>query len=280
MRAAMLALLLAASAPLAAAQEAFSDADFGFNIKLPAGLKPADEAARAALLGNADAAKNTPRAEAGGAVQHHYFWTDDTSPYNRQVSIFLIDGVPPWKPDDFPAEIGKTGLTVETHEAMKPPVAGFRVEGTFLREPDKAPMRKTVLYLPDPLGKHYGLVTLQANASDWNIVKDEILTALSSVRMSRTAPPKEAADGAHKGAKPEGAAGKPEGAAKAGGKAPGQGKGGGKGAGKAAAAPEAAASAAPKPEPESHWGDVRVWGSFVLAAAVLAHLVLSGRAPR
>jgi hypothetical protein len=174
--------------------------------------------------------------------------------------------------------MGKTGLTVEAHESMKPPVAGFRVEGTFLREPDKAQMRKTMLYLPDPLGKHYGLVTLQANASDWNIVKDEFLTALASVRMSRTAPSKEAGEAAHKGGKPEGAAGKPEGAGKAGGKAPGQGKGGGEGAGKAA--PLEAATAAPKPEPESHWGEVRVWGSFVLAAAVLAHLLLSGRAPR
>jgi hypothetical protein len=278
MRAAMLALLLAASAPLAAAQEAFSDADFGFSIKLPAGLKEADDAARVALLGSEAAATNTPRAEAGSAaVQHHYFWTDDNSPYNRQVSIFLIDGTPPWKPDDFPTEIGKTGLTVEMHESMKPPVAGFRVEGTFLREQDKAQIRKTVLYLPDPLGKHYGLVTLQANASDWNIVKDEFLTALASVRMARTAPSKEGGESAHKGGKPEGAAGKPEGAGKAGGKAPG--KGGGKGAGKGAAPPEAAAPA-PKPEPESHWGDVRVWGSFVLAAAVLAHLLLSGRAPR
>lgn len=263
MRAPILALLLAALAPLGAAQEAFTDADFGFAIKLPAGLKPMDEKGRAALLGSEQAAKNTPRAEAGAEpIQHHYFWLDEGSPYNRQVSVYLIDGPPPWKPEAFPAAMSKTGLKVETQEAMKPPVAGARVEGTFLREPDKVELRKTVLYLADPYGKRYGMVTLQANASDWNIVKDEFHAALESVRMTRSAPPKG-----------EGAAGQPEGApgAKAGGKAPKGGKAPGKGE-----APEAAAM----PEPESQWGSLRVVGSLVLAAAVLAHLLLSGRTAR
>src|SRR5690349_24302562 len=74
MRAPILALLLAVLAPLGAAQEAFSDADFGFAIKLPAGLKAMDEQGRASLLGNPQAAKNTSRADAGTEpVQHHYF---------------------------------------------------------------------------------------------------------------------------------------------------------------------------------------------------------------
>ena len=272
MRAPILALLLAVLAPLGAAQEAFTDADFGFAIKLPSGLKPMDEKGRAALLGNEQAAKNTPRADAGSEpVLHHFFWIDESSPYNRQVSVYLIDGPPPWKPEAFPAAMSKTGLKVETQEAMRPPVAGARVEGTFLREPDKVELRKTVLYLADPYGKRYGMVTLQANASDWNIVKDEFHAALESVRMTRSAPPKDAA--AHAG-KPEGAAGKPEGAPgpKAGGKAPK----GGKGPGKA----ESPQAAAPKPAPESDWGSLRVVGSLVLAAAVLAHLLLSGRSAR
>ncbi len=73
----------------------------------------------------------------------------------------------------FADAMGKQGLTVETHEALKAPVTGWRVEGTFAREPDKVLIRKTVLYLPDLIGKHYGLVTLQCNASDWSIVKDQ-----------------------------------------------------------------------------------------------------------
>src|SRR5262245_41182677 len=129
MRAPILALLLAALAPLGAAQEVFTDADFGFSMKLPAGLKAMDEKGRAALLGNEQAAKNTPRADAGTEpVQHHFFWIDEGSPYNRQVSVYLIDGAPPWKPEAFPEAMAKTGLTVESQEAMKPPVAGARVE--------------------------------------------------------------------------------------------------------------------------------------------------------
>ena len=50
------------------------------------------------------------------------------------------------------------------------------------------------MYLPDLFGKHYGLVTLQCNASDWNIVKDEFLAALNSTRMQRAPPPKEVTD--------------------------------------------------------------------------------------
>ena len=267
MRAPILAVLLAVLAPLGAAQEAFADADFGFAMKLPAGLRAVDEQTRAALLGgNEKAAKNTPRAEAGTEpVQHHYFWVDETSPYNRQVSVYLIDGAPPWRPEAFPEAMAKGGLKVESQESMKPPVAGARVEGTFLREPDKVQLRKTVLYLPDPYGRRYGLVTLQANGADWSIVKDEFHVALESVRMLREPPPKDAAG---KAGKPEAGAARPEGAP------------GGKGAGKAAKGQPVGPAVADAPEPESRWGDLRVVGSLVLAAAVLAHLLLSGRSAR
>jgi hypothetical protein len=272
MRAPILAVLLAALAPLAAAQEAFTDPDFGFQIKLPAGLKPVDEAGRLALLGgDAKAARNTSRAEAGAdPVQHHFFWLDETSPYNRQVSVYLLDAAPPWKPEAFGEAMAKSGLTVESQEAMRPPVAGARVEGTFLREPDKVALRKTVLYLADPFGKRYGLVTLQANASDWSIVKDEFHAALESTRMARQAPPKSAVEAAKQGGKP-GAPGMAEGAGPK-----GAGKGG-KGPGKATAGDPAAAA---QPAPEGRWGSLPVLGSLILAAAALAHLLLSGRSAR
>ena len=127
---AALALLLAVL-PAAAQTADFNDADFGFTIKLPAGLTPVDEAGRALILGGAEQARNVPRAEAGGkTVAHHYYWIDQSSPYNRQIAISLVDGAPadPTKPDEFLAAMAKEGLNVEKHEVIPPPVFALRVQ--------------------------------------------------------------------------------------------------------------------------------------------------------
>jgi len=258
MRAPLLALLLAGLPVAASGQQSFSDSDFSFSIDLPEGLVPVDEAGRAKLLGDAAAARNLPRAEAAGQpVIHRHIWLDQGSPYHRQVEIYLLDAPPPWnplKPADFAEAIGpKQGLTVEAHELLKPPAFGLRVEGTFLREPDKVPMRKVILYLPDVFGKRHGLVMLQAQASDWNIVKDEFAAALASVRMPRAPPPPELVEKV----RDEGAAG------------------GGPGS-RPGAAP---APAAPVEEP-GDWSSLPVLGSFALAVVLLVHLLLSARTPR
>src|SRR5262245_48715892 len=125
MRALLLALLLAGLSAPAAGQQPFSDPDFGFSIDLPAGLEPLDEAARSKALGVA-AAHNVPREEAAGQpVNHQHLWIDGSSPYHRQVEIYLNDVPPPWNPlkaADF-AEVMRRqqGLSVTSHEVLKPP---------------------------------------------------------------------------------------------------------------------------------------------------------------
>ncbi len=106
--------------------------------------------------------------------------------------------------------------------------------------------------------------------------------------MQRTPPPKDVADAmkaqAAKGETPEagGAAaphpGKP-GPGKPGAGKPGPAKGGKSGKPGAAAEPHATPAAPVKSEADD-WGSLQVLGSFVLAAAVLGHLLLSGRATR
>ena len=143
MRAA-LALLLAVL-PAAAQTADFSDADFGFSIKLPPGLTPVDEAGRTLMLGSAAEARNVPRAEADGKpITHHFYWVDQSTPYNRQAALFLLDSPPPYnpaKPEDFLKAMGNEGLKIESHELIPPPVFGLRVEGTFQRQPDNATLR-------------------------------------------------------------------------------------------------------------------------------------------
>ncbi|MBM3984948.1 MAG: hypothetical protein FJ296_04540, partial [Planctomycetes bacterium] len=192
MRAAVTTLLLAALTAAPAAQGTpFSDPDFGFTMELPPGLQPADEAARARVLGNPELARNVPREQAGGQpLRHYHFWSDAGSPYNRQVAIYLLDLPPPFKPDDFAASLEQEGLQLVAQEMLKAQSA-WLVEGTFLRPTDQVRLHKYALYLPDLFGKRHGLVTLQAFDSDWGIVKSEFRAALESVRMERAAPPAE-----------------------------------------------------------------------------------------
>jgi hypothetical protein len=271
MRAPLLALLLAAL-PAAAQSAEFSDPDFGFSINLPDGLTALDEAARAKLPGGAEANRNVPRAEAGDKpIVHRYYWVDQSSPYDRQATLVLADAPPPWnpnKPEEFIAAMTAEGLKVDVHELIKPPVFGLRIEGTKARSDGKV-LRKTVLYLPDLFGKRYGIVGFQAFDSDWNIVKEQFLTCLGSVKMQRADPPKELIEAAQqKQAAAEAARGSAEGAG--GPPAPvgpgGKGGRGGAGAGKA-----------PPPEVPTDWASLKVAGSFALAAALLVHLLLSGR---
>ncbi len=258
MRAPLLALLLATLPPAAAGQQAFSDPDFGFSLQVPSGLVPLDEAGRRKILGDAEAARNVPRADAGGQPVHHrHFWLDQSSPYHRQVVVYLLDVPPPFdpgKPEEFAAAMRKDGMTVVSQERLKPPAFGLRVEGTFLREQDEVPMHRVVVYLPDVFGRRHGIVTLQAQESDWSIVKDEFQATLASMQLVRTPPPPEVVESAQKAA------------AAAGGAAPGR--------------PPGAPASAPPAEDPGDWGSLPVLGSFVLAVAVLAHLLLSARTPR
>lgn len=258
MRAALATLLLAALASAPAAQGTpFSDPDFGFSMLLPPGLQPADEAGRAKVLGDPELARNLSRAESGGQpLRHYHFWSDASTPYNRQAAIYLLDVPPPFKPDDFAASLEREGLQLVGQENLKS-VTGWLVEGTFLRPSDQVRLHKYALYLPDLFGKRHGLVTLQAFDSDWNIVKAEFRAALESVRMERAAPPPEVMQQMQQ----QGAGGGP-------GK-PGPRPGGGAG--------HAAGATA---EPAGDWGSLEVAGSLVLAALALAHLLLSGRGAR
>jgi hypothetical protein len=274
MRAPLLALLLAVPA---VAQTAFEDDDFGFSIQMPPGLQVVDEAGRAKILGSAEKAKNIPRATAAGQpVTHNYYWLDATSPYNRQAAVFLLDSPPPWdpsKPDEFVTAMTGQGLKVDFHEFIKPPVFGLRIEGTFTRPNDGKLMRKTLLYLPDLFGKRYGIVSFQAFDADWNIVKPEFLAALGTVQMQRADPPAEVVEAAKARAEEQAAAqGGPGGPGEPGvpGGPPGPVGPAGRGA-------QPAAKQAPA-APPADWGSLRVAGSFVLAALLLGHLLLSGRA--
>ncbi len=257
MRAAVTALLLAALASEPIAQgTAFSDPDFGFSMTLPPGLQMADEAARARVLNDPELARNVPRAEAGGQpVRHYHFWSDASTPYNRQVAVYLLDMPPPFKPDDFAASLEKEGLQLVGQETLKSQTA-WLVEGTFLRPSDQVRLHKYALYLPDLFGKRHGLVTLQAFDSDWSIVKAEFRAALESVRMERAEPPPAVMQQMQQQAA------------------------GGGGPGKPGPRPAGGGSGAAGAEPASDWGSLEVAGSLVLAAAALAHLVLSGRSAR
>ena len=272
MRAPLLALLLAAL-PAAAQTTEFSDADFGFSIQLPDGLRAVDEALLKQNATGTAWSGNVPRSDADGKpIVHRYAWIDHSSPYARQVELTLLDQPPPWnptKPDDFVAAMTGQGLKIDAHEMIKPPIFALRVEGTFTR-PDGKVLRKTVLYLPDIFGKRYGMLSLQAFDTDWSIVKPEFTAAIGSLKMQRADPPPEVIEAAKEkeaaraGADAAGPGGPP------GPMGPGGGKGGhGAGAG--------AAKAPPPPEPPTDWASLKVAGSFALAAVLLVHLLLSGR---
>lgn len=250
----VLLLALLAAVPAAQVSE-FSDPDFGFTMQVPAGLQAMDETARARVLGSPEAARNAPRAEADGQpVRHAWFWFDTSTPYNRQLAIYLTDGPPPGKPDEFGQLLVKEGLTLVAEEPLKA-AGGWLVEGTFVREPDKLPLRKYALYVPDLFGNRHAVVTLQAFDADWKIVQAELRAAAESVRMERTPPPPEVLEQMRQRGG-EGDPGKP---------------------GPRPAGPGAPAT--PKQDP-GDWGSLEVVGSLVLAAAALAHLLLAGRGAR
>lgn len=175
--------------PAAAAQESFADADFDFRAKLPVGMRAASDEERAALFKlEPDKARNLPRGEAAGAaISHTYIWIDQTTPYNRQVFLALSDGMPPFKsPTELKNSQVKEGLTVDVEKILPQPPNTAYIEGTFQREVDRVPMRRILLYIPDFGAKRYAVMTLQAYAADWDIVKADFDEVVSSVRMKLT----------------------------------------------------------------------------------------------
>jgi hypothetical protein len=236
--------------PAAAAQESFTDADFDFRAKLPVGMRAASDEERAALFKlEPDKARNVPRGEAAGAaVAHTYIWIDDTTPYNRQIFLALSDGLPPFKsPTELKNSQVKEGLSVDVEKLLPQPPNTAYIEGTFLRDVDKLPMRRILLYIPDFGAKRYAIMTLQAFAADWDIVKPDFDEVVANVRMKLTKQDV--------------------------GRAPiAGGKGGGKGAGKAGGAGRRG------PDTNS-WSSLPVAGSLLLAAIVIGSLAFGRRKP-
>ena len=183
-------LWLLSLVPAVAAQEGFTDADFDFRAKLPVGMRAASDEERAKILKlEPDKARNLPRGEAAGAaISHSYLWLDPTTPYNRQIFLGLTDGLPPFKnPTELKNEQVKQGLSVDVGpNLLQQPQNAVYIEGTFLREVDKTPMRRILLYIPDFGGKRFAVMTLQAFDADWSIVKPDFDAVVSSVRMKLT----------------------------------------------------------------------------------------------
>jgi|KBSSwiStaDraftv2_1062776.scaffolds.fasta_scaffold1019075_1 hypothetical protein len=234
--------------PAAAAQEQFVDADFDFRAQLPVGMRAASDEERAAVFKlEPDKARNLPRGEAAGAaISHSYIWLDQTTPYNRQVSVALSDGLPPFKsPTELKNSQVQQGLSVEVGpNLLQQPQNAVYVEGTFQLGVEKTPMRRILLYIPDFGAKRYAVMTLQAFAADWPIVKPDFDKVVASVRMKLT--------------KQEI------------GRAP---LAGGKGAGKAG-------SSAGRRGPDTNsWSSLPVAGSLLLAAVVIGSLAFGRRKP-
>ena len=236
--------------PAAAAQENFTDADFDFRAKLPVGMRTATDEERAAFFKvEPEKVRNLPRGEAAGAaVTHTYIWVDESTPYNRQIFLALTDGQPPYKnPTELKNTQVKEGLAVEVEKILPQPPNTAYIEGTFLREPDKTPMRRILLYIPDFGAKRYAIMTLQAFAADWDIVKSDFDDTIANVRMKLMKQDV--------------------------GRAPvAGGKGGGKGAGKT--------SGAGRRGPDTNsWSSLPVAGSLLLAAIVIGSLAFGRRKP-
>ena len=195
--------------PAAAAQEAFTDADFDFRVKLPVGMRAATDEERAVLLRlEPDKVRNVSRGEAAGApVTHSYIWIDETTPYNRTIMLALKDEIPPFKnPTELKNSQVKEGLTIEVEKLLPQPPNTAYVEGTFLREVDKTPMRRILLYIPDFAARRYAVMTMQAFAADWDIVKPDFDALIASLKMKITKlEPGRAPAAAGRGAAPQGA---------------------------------------------------------------------------
>jgi len=192
-------LWLLSLVPAAAGQEAFSDPDFGFRAQLPTGMRSATNEERAALLKlDPEKVRNVPRGEAAGAkISHSYLWFDDSTPYNRQIGLGLYDGMPPYQnPTALKNSQAKEGLSIEVAKLLPQLENAAYLEGTFLREVDKTPMRRILLYIPDFAAHRYAIMTMQAYAADWDIVKSDFEATVASVKMKLTkAPPPGAAGG-------------------------------------------------------------------------------------
>ena len=231
--------------PAAAAQEAFTDADFDFRVKLPVGMRAATDEERAVLLRlEPDQLRNVPRGEAAGApVTHSYIWIDETTPYNRTVMLALKDETPPFKnPTELKNSQVQQGLTIEVEKLLPQPPNTAYVEGTFLREVDKMPMRRILLYIPDFAARRYAVMTMQAFAADWDIVKPDFDALIASLKLKITKlEPGRAPAAAGRGAAPQGAG---------------------------------------RVGPDTNaWSSLPVAGSLLLAAVVIGSLVLGRRKP-
>jgi hypothetical protein len=250
MRAFVLTLLvLAGLAPAGRAQDTFEDPDFGASMILPMGMREVSVEERARLAGvTLEEARNVPRGQApSGKVSHVYVWIDESTPYNRQISLNLYDEQPPFRTQAQLKEAHEQqGMSVDFEEILPPPLNGVRLEGTFLRDPDNVPMRRSVVYVPDLPRQRWALLSIQAFAGDWDIVKPELLRVVQSLKL----------EGIRMGIP----AGRVPPAARPGtrGVAGGPGAAGKQGA--------------------DDWLQLEVVGSLLLAAVLLGGLILGGRA--
>jgi len=239
-------MILAGLAPLAPAQD-FQDPDFGASMTLPVGMREVTAEERARQAGTSvEEVRNIPRGESStGKVTHVYIWIDEATPYNRQISLHLYDAPPPYRtPEQLKTAHEQEGMVIDFEEMVPPPLNGVRIEGTFLRQPDNVPMRRSVVYVPDLVRERFALLSIQAFAGDWDIVKPELLKVVQSLNLEGI----RMGVGSTRG--PPGAAGMPAGLANSTG----------------------------TPEAASDWGSLEVAGSLLLAAILLGSLILGGRA--
>ncbi len=233
-------LTSALALPASAQISEFTDPDFGFRMQLPAGMSEVPAADRAKLLDlELDQVANLARGEVGDQpLRHNFIWLDAATPYNRQITVLLQDGPPPFRsPAEARTALGGGGMTIDKEAVLPPPVDGLRVDGSFTR-PDGVKLRKVSAYLPDFVANRWALVSIQAFDGDFAIVAPEVEAFVSSLRFQRQ--------------RPEAPAAVARGPIRPGGK-----------------------NAAPPPAAD--WGSLRVGGSLALAALLLGHLLLGGR---
>jgi hypothetical protein len=239
-------LLLAGLSPVAPAQDTFQDPDFGASMTIPFGMREITAEERARVTGvSVEEARNMARGESPtGKVSHAYIWIDEHGPYNRQISLHLYDNPPPFRsPAQLKEAHEQEGMAVDYEEILPPPLNGVRIEGTFLRKPDNVAMRRSVVYVPDVPRERFALLSIQAYAGDWDIVKPELLKVVQSLKLEGI---------------------------RMGGQSPRPPAGGRN--------PNANANAAPADDGSAgDWGRLEVVGSLLLAAILLGSLVLGGR---
>jgi len=232
--------------------QSFTDPDFDFTVTPPSGMRMLPEEERVVFFEITpgfdaeiarDAARNVPRAEAGGErISHNHIWVDPPElPYRRQIWIQLTDGpVPFQRPQDFEVMLAGSGLTIDDQEVLdSPPLGpGMIVEGHWSHD-DGTRMAKMVACLFD--AQRYAILQMQCLAGDYPIVEPQFRAMLEDIEWERirTAPP---------GAGALAAAGRP-------------------------GAPRE--RRIPRGVSEGDWGSLETLGSLILAAFVLGHLVLA-----